>query len=276
MKLPNFIKNNVFKEIRRNLNINEGYVASCDFNINFNQLNLKLAEFEVLEHGKGLEISLHNLDAGIDNTISYDDHNVIVYIRDQYAYKSKYKYHVSWCKTLRDMRDNNKLNRYIISRRTDGLFNVNILDAVNHQLLKQDVLEELQICKYCLGEINYKGYKYKKAYEKNKIYESFSLEEFLKEYDTKFNQLPKNTDATAPINEYTEDWDQISRRFRSLKKWTCEECGKDCRLDKSELDTHHIDSNKYNNDYSNLKALCKDCHGSQYNHKHYKDKIKNK
>lgn len=46
----------------------------------------------------------------------------------------------------------------------------------------------------------------------------------------------------------------------------CEDYGKKFFDNKSYLDIYHIDSNKYNNNYSNLKALCKDCHSKEYNH----------
>lgn len=275
MRLPDFNTSNIFIKIKKQMNIKENNIIKENFCIKFEKLNIESAQFEVIENGKGLDINLEDLDIGIDNTISYKDKNVILYIRDQYSNRGQYKYHVSWCRTLRDMRNNNKLNRYVISRRTDGKFSVNVLDEVSHEITDEGILQELGICKNCLSELNYKGYN-EHASNKVQIYENFSLEDFLQYYDTKFNQLPKYTEFTAPKNEYTDEWREISNKYKEFKNWICESCGGDFSRNKSYLDTHHIDSNKYNNNYSNLKALCKDCHANEYNHQHYKKLVKSR
>ncbi len=70
----------------------------------------------------------------------------------------------------------------------------------------------------------------------------------------RFNQLPKYTDTTAPINQYASNWKQLSFKYRTYKNWTCENCGLDCKNNKGYLDVHHIDSNKSNNDFSEFKS----------------------
>ena len=120
----------MFTNIRRKLNIPKGYVTELECDLNHVSLNLKQANFTQLERGRGIDIDLNQLEVGIDNTLVYENKNVILYIRDQYSYKSEYKYHISWCKTLKEMRGNHKLNRYVISRRTDGTFFVNIFDYI--------------------------------------------------------------------------------------------------------------------------------------------------
>lgn len=260
------------------MDIEDEYIVDIDSKIEFKKLELDSAQFEQIERGTGLDISLDDLDIGEDNTIvykKYKDRNVILYIRDQYSYKSQYKYHVSWCKTLKEMRNNNKLNRYVISRRTDGTFHVNMMDTMTHKVIEENIIRELSICKNCLNEINYKGYNEYGA-NKNNIYSTFSIQEFLEKYDSRFNQLPKYTDTTAPINQYASNWKQLSFKYRTYKNWTCENCGLDCKNNKGYLDVHHIDSNKSNNDFSNLKAVCKDCHANEYGHGHYKNLLKNR
>lgn len=278
MKLPNFIHNNLFKKIRKNMNIDDEYIVDINSKIDFRKLELDSAKFEQIEHGTGLDISLEDLDIGEDNTIvykGYKDKNVILYIRDQYSYKSQYKYHVSWCKTLREMRNNNKFNRYVISRRNDGTFHVNMMDPMSHKVIEENIIRELGICKNCLSEINYKGYNEYGVNKKN-IYDTFSIQEFLEKYDSRFNQLPKHTDITSPINQYPSNWRELSINYREYKNWTCEKCGLNCKNDKSYLDVHHIDSNKSNNSFSNLKALCKKCHGNEFGHGHYKALIESR
>lgn len=54
---------------------------------------------------------------------------------------------------------------------------------------------------------------------------------------------------------YSEDWQEISFKFRTSKHWTCELCGS-----KVNIVVHHKDFNKSNNAESNLQALCNECH----------------
>ena len=87
MKLPDFIHNNFFKNIRKKMDIEDEYIVDIDSKIEFKKLELDSAQFEQIERGTGLDISLDDLDIGEDNTIvykKYKDRNVILYIRDQY------------------------------------------------------------------------------------------------------------------------------------------------------------------------------------------------
>ena len=58
---------------------------------------------------------------------------------------------------------------------------------------------------------------------------------------------------------YNRDWIIVSRRYKEQNNWTCEECGLDCNITKYYLHTHHINHNRYNNSYNNLKVLCRSC-----------------
>lgn len=52
-----------------------------------------------------------------------------------------------------------------------------------------------------------------------------------------------------------------------IKKNECENCGINLWLgEKLKLELHHIDGNHYNNDISNLKILCPNCHSLTPNH----------
>lgn len=68
-------------------------------------------------------------------------------------------------------------------------------------------------------------------------------------------------------------WWALSNWYRSLKNWTCEECGINLEDDKYFLHTHHIYGRSYN-DPKYLKALCIGCHAEQkqpYNHDFMKE-----
>ena len=49
------------------------------------------------------------------------------------------------------------------------------------------------------------------------------------------------------------------RKYRKFKKNHCEECGF-VAVHKCQLDVDHIDLNRNNNDPSNLRTLCRNCH----------------
>lgn len=59
--------------------------------------------------------------------------------------------------------------------------------------------------------------------------------------------------------KYTRDWTNVSINYKEKINWICEDCGLDCSLTKYYLHTHHINKNRYNNSYNNLKALCRSC-----------------
>lgn len=49
------------------------------------------------------------------------------------------------------------------------------------------------------------------------------------------------------------------RPWRKYLKEACEECGFKAK-ERRQLDVHHLDGNKENNDPSNLRTLCPPCH----------------
>ena len=60
----------------------------------------------------------------------------------------------------------------------------------------------------------------------------------------------------------SSEWIKILEEIRRRDNHTCQKCGKKNDIGKKEFDVHHIipyDISK-NNDFSNLKTLCKSCH----------------
>jgi len=94
--------------------------------------------------------------------------------------------------------------------------------------------------------------------ERDKIWENFSFEEFLGTEFDKNEELIKSYNLDDIENDkvrlYPENWDEISSNYRKSKKWVCEECGKDCSKNKSELEVHHIDHDPSNSKFYNLKV----------------------
>ena len=78
--------------------------------------------------------------------------------------------------------------------------------------------------------------------------------------------IPKHSDETAPINKYSDDWELVSKLCRQRKSWICEGCNGNFINNKQQLHVHHIDGIKFNNNISNLKVLCIDCHKKLHPH----------
>ena len=160
-------------------------------------------------------------------------------------------------------------SRYFVSRRTDGKFKVNLLRG--NEITERDKLVEMKVCKNCLDKLSYMGYSNQNEFsERNRVYNNFKISEFLNSYGSKIYTVPQHDVDTAPINMYSDDFYKISYNYRKSKNWKCEQCGIDFTYDKKNLHTHHIDGNKANNRFSNLKALCYNCHSKQPKHEQMK------
>jgi hypothetical protein len=109
----------------------------------------------------------------------------------------------------------------------------------------------LSICSICIKEI-----------KKSKDIPT-NTKKFFETLIVNSNQ-PKDTD----IFGYTFDWDEISRRYRASKNYTCEKCGIKIteEIDYRYLHVHHKDGNKVHNHPNNLQCLCVLCHSKVDDH----------
>lgn len=273
--MKNFFLDMNFKILRRKMGIEDGEYAKFD-GLKTNEYGFKLdpIKIEQLKSGKDVDITIDQLDfTKEDPILRVGKVNVVLYIRDQYhPVKSEYKYHVAWCETLEQRKKDKKIDRYVITRKNNEKFNVNIIDSNTHKVIQENGTLDMRVCRGCLKKLNYKGYK--KAgidYDKkDRIYNSFSLEEFLVEYKNKSMCIKEGdvryTDLTQPQNVYPSNWKQISRIYRNKVNWRCESCKKDFSKQKHNLTVHHINSNKFDDEERNLIALCKDCHDKEHEH----------
>lgn len=271
MKLINFNEFLAFKKIREKMGIPK------DYKPNFESSETILREIKFKEiKTKGLDISIDELYVAEDKTLEHKDfpgQKMLVYIRD---FSEKYKksendtshypkFHISWCTKLDEMYKNKKYSRYVVSQRNDGIF---LLDKTeNGKVVEKDIKLKLNVCKYCLGNLNYKGYG--SSYKvRDEIFNNFTIKDFLDEYNTEIYIEPNHTSLTQLPNEYSKDWDNISYNYRKSKKFICQDCGKDCSKDTSELHVHHVDGMKSNNKASNLEVVCVKCHSKKPMHEH--------
>ena len=246
MKLPDFRQNEGFNDLRK-------------------RMGADLSSFEI----DGIPLKKIQPNP-ITGTLEFHGSMVIVYIRDQYTRDQEVltnldpgqlrKFHVADCATLQEMRRKGKFERYVVTNRTDGKFTVNFLDGFAKKLIKGGIVCQLHVCMNCLRRLNYHGYC--KSKHKNEIRNTFEIKEFFDKYSSQITTKPKYTDETAPVNVYTEDWEQVSLRFREKAGWKCETCH--VYLEQPDirkfLHVHHIDRQKHNNTPENLQVLCIQCH----------------
>ena len=208
---------------------------------------------------------------GLPPIIIYEGKRVLLYIKDQVNYggrfsNNEYKFHIAGCHTLRNMMNKGKYDRYVISRKQSNIFSIRIIN--NNRA--HEIQKELHVCKNCLQTLNYNNYQKSDRWTKEKIYNSFSLEEFFKKNINEFyfSQMPKYTDDDAPVNVYSDDWKITSKLLRQLNRYRCEECHHDFSNNPKMLHVHHKDGNKYNDNFSNLEVLCFYCHKKRHPHLH--------
>lgn len=268
--LRNINFSDIFSDIRDNMNIDNKLIVDKNFGkFSFN------TDWETIEIS-GITITPLDKNFSIkNNELFYKNTKVLLYIRDQAMYgqpedvlknyKSGYKFHLSWCKTLQTMFNSGKYEKYVVSTRQDEVLLVRAIGS-NNKVYESE--QKLHVCRYCLSTLNYKGYRYATKEERDKIYNEFSLKEFfsVQNSDYSFHDMPKHDEYSAKTNVYPDNWEHVSELHRKLCHYRCERCGKDCSHDHSLLHVHHKNGNKQDIRQSNLIALCLECHISEHPH----------
>lgn len=258
MRLPDFIQHDSFNLLRRRMN-----AQLVDWSESGVWNSIDIDEILVTT---GHDISPEELTVARDGTLEYKGRKVVVYIRDQRIQYQPYKFHVADCKKLTEMRENDRYHRYVVSNRTNGTFTVNSYDQV--RIVEKDTTKKMSICRYCLIRLDYNGYANRNDQTRTRILESFELDHFFKKYPSQIRFVPTHTNVTAPADDYTVNWDSISRRYRESKHWRCEKCHVSLHENREFLHVHHRDGNKNNNYSENLQALCIACHANLPYHQH--------
>jgi 5-methylcytosine-specific restriction endonuclease McrA len=221
--------------------------------------------------GDGLEVEKEDVVPLPDGTLSYKDRRVLLYIRDIAVYGGGNfvpRFHISDCRTLQEMRRNQRFARFVIASRDDGLFQLHYIDSGRRKTVRLDV------CQNCLDHLSYKGFQQSLSEAKRLAAVSdFSIPKFFEAYPKSLHRFtPTHTDLTAPQNVYNPDFPSKSRAYRQQKNWVCEECGISLSTPAMQrfLHVHHINGQRNDDDPRNLKALCIHCHAEQPSHGHMK------
>ena len=225
-------------------------------------------DWELLNTG-GKEVTLADVLPAEDGTLEWKGHKVILHIFSVRAgwknagETSLPKFHVADCKTLQTMRDRGAFERYVVSLRTTGTFEIG-LDGSRHE-------KRLLVCQNCLDQLDYQNFVALTPFARKTVVTQFNIVNFFKIYDKGFYKVPHYTDKTAPHDDYTPDFKEISAEIRWAKNWTCEQCQSFLKLDKKYLHVHHRNTIRADNSVSNLQVLCIDCHSKQENHSHIRN-----
>lgn len=262
MKLPDFRKHSGLNRLRRAMGAE--YVEQDQDAVRWDPFDIRKI-VEAMNAGTDVEVDPSVLEVVDDGTLAINGERVLIYIRDIRAGANP-RAHIAHCSTLRGMIAMNKEDRYVVSKRTDGIFQLNV--DYGWMGVKTEH-RPLDVCKHCLIRLNWRGYRHAYGLAKNKIFEGFRLEDFFDQYsETPTTWRPRHNNETAPLNAYTPNWSGISYKLRSDVGWRCQQCGHDCQNQKDNLHVHHIDGNKANNNRDNLVALCHWCHRKQPGHGH--------
>lgn len=190
--------------------------------------------------------------------LKYEQHPVIVYLRDAHA-KNRYE------------------SRYVMTYNTSGNFKVNLWirdknsDGQTYTFQKeQNVYRRLKVCKHCLHEINWQhfrsycggGLEWWRSgnyYMRQKIFDNFDLEEyFLSARKNNFLDHPVMGKAASAIRKEYVLSPQIKEALKEINDYTCEVCHR--QFAPNELQIHHKNHNEGDNRRQNLMVVCQDCH----------------
>jgi hypothetical protein len=271
MKLPDFTEDAGLLALLQSMGASpRAYIAPSSSNL------LTGDEIDRLAR-EGIEIPLDEVRVLEDGTLAYKNQRVVLYIRDQKQYHRPSKddglprFHVSNCDKLQEMRANNRYDRYVVSTRESGRFQIN-RRAYNTAQYQQSE-ETLAVCQMCLSLLDWKQFKRARrdSRQKQEIVSGFALKDYFDQFGrTLFSQLPMHTDETSPLNDYTADFKIIADRIKATRKYVCDDCGVDLSLFKRYLHAHHKNGLQHDNAEHNIAILCIADHARQYAHAHVK------
>ncbi|MFT4503171.1 HNH endonuclease [Caballeronia sp. 15711] len=265
-RLPDFLSWGAFNTLRHDMGapLVERFGA---------QRHIKEIELPLVERLKdgGVDVSADQIKILDDGTLAYKGFRVLVYIRDvpNLGHREEMpRYHLAYCHTLEMMYRNKRSERYVVANSDSGLFNVNVIDgAVKSKLVA------LNVCQNCLASISWMGFDMQLPRpQRLGIVSKFALPEYFTKYPRDlFGSKPKHTSDTAPINDYTRDWSEVSDRTRKKRGYCCGKCRTILNQgDAKFLHVHHRNGQKNDNSDENLEVLCIGCHAEEPFHAHIK------
>lgn len=262
MQLYDFLKDDTFNSLRHKMQAPLIDAAALPYRPGLTYIDI----FEIFD---GKEIDFSEIENDENGLLYHKGVLISLNIKDVNSLSGEEnlpRLHISFCKTLQEMKDGGRFKRYITSCETSTEREIRFNNA-------KVIMSKLDVCRFCLDKLHWKEFHvYLPSKVKDKIVNEFDLKEFYKTYEPQFYSdfsgiLYRESDH-LPLNNYQKNWSAISYQYRKSKNWFCESCGNLFDKNKSNLHVHHINGIKSDNDLGNLRALCYTCHAKQPFHNH--------
>lgn len=265
IKLPDFLNWTSLDNLRKKMRA----PLTSSFSLKPIQSDISFAE-KLLSGG--VEINLDEVQVHHDGTLLCNNTRILLHIRDISSIAGEArmpKYHLANCQVLEKMRRNSRFDKYVVANRDTGEFEINILGDS-----KESKTVKLSVCQNCLDRIHWHGFSMQSmsSGERQSRVANFSLTDFFKQYPRDLIKTkPSHTSMTAPLNDYPQNWADLSKEIRQKRGHQCESCKASFSQDDSRfLHVHHRNGLKNDNRSANLAVLCIACHAEQPEHGHLK------
>ncbi|GAC1401666.1 MAG: hypothetical protein NVSMB64_00190 [Candidatus Velthaea sp.] len=271
IQLPDFRKHKGLNDVRENM---RATLIEWHEEARTEIRRISLKDLRALET-VGLVIDIDDVETQPNGLLTYQGEHILLYIMQPRWFRGKVsepKYHVSNCSTWTSMKLKGKKDRYVASRRIDGMFELDI-PFEDGSVRREERL--LNVCQNCLAELCKIGYITGDP-RGSKTYKTFSLSHFFEtQRRSLIREKPKFTPVTMPSANYTDGFDERSYELRKAAKWTCtnKKCGLQLTrsFERRFLHTHHLNGNRGDDSADNLRVLCLGCHANQPDHHHMKN-----
>jgi len=219
---------------------------------------------------QGLEVDKAEIRTHLDGTLTFKGQRVLVHIRDVTNIRGHQympRFHLANCTTLIEMRSNGRFSRYVVHDKDDGIFYIRLENSPIRA-------ERLLVCQNCLDKLSWEGFNRDKPQtERQSIVAGFSIRRFFDRYPRSLHiTVPEYTSQTAPLNEYPENWEEISKELRRQLRYQCQSCKIELgEAHKRFLHVHHVNGLRNDCRLENLSCLCIRCHANQPMHDQLKE-----
>ena len=215
------------------------------------------------------DVPIHDrADVGraLDGRIVVRGRYAIVYIQDTWdpverlrrEPESSKKYHLYHCRTLEQMLDRGRFERYVATDRRDGAFSVHSRERDGTRRTIDARLAPCWNCMILAGHAESPA--------------TFDLGAFFERNgdSPRRGRIPSTRDTDGRSSDYGPGWRALSQRLREEACWCCSECGVCLEAYRKLLHVHHVNGVKSDDRPVNLKVLCVLCHRAEPNHQHLK------
>ena len=146
-----------------------------------------------IELEAGIEVDSSEVDSTDNGLLTYKGRQVLLYIQDHRSKiqdvlnnrKDGNKFHVVYCRTLREMHSDGRYERYVVTNDLSGEFYITGYDYDTRSPI--DGKARLKVCKNCLDKLDY----WLPRRTRDQTVAEFDLEVFFAKYKSSFPHIPR-------------------------------------------------------------------------------------